>query len=60
MFKSHNSMDDSQSYLDFFSDSNILVEDMQMLRALLYFNLPYESIIKNQLKSEKLFHYTQN
>lgn len=53
-------MDDSQNYLDFFSDSHILVEDMQMLRALLYFNLPYESIIKNQLKSEKLFHYTQN
>lgn len=46
-FLKHNTNDSKQPYLDFFRESNILVEDLHLLRALLYFNLPYETIVKD-------------
>ena len=31
---------------------------MQLLRALIYFNLPYETIVKDQLLPEKIFEHS--
>jgi hypothetical protein len=45
------------SYLNHFSSSDILTDENQLFRALLYFNLPFESIIKQNLVPTRTFDY---
>jgi hypothetical protein len=49
--------DNKQQFSEFFRESAILGEEL-LMRALLYFNLPFETIVKNQLQPERVFHYS--
>lgn len=53
----HDKDDKKDAYLNFFPNSEILTEDLQLFKALLYFNLDYETIIKNVLEPKKIFEY---
>lgn len=44
---------DMKIWREYFADSDILTD--ATLRILLYFNLPYEEIIKKEVKPEKIF-----
>jgi hypothetical protein len=45
------------SYLNHFSASEILTDENQLFRALLYFNLPFDSIIKQNLVPTRTFYF---
>ena len=47
-------------HLDAFSGSNILNDEKQLYRALLYFNLPYETIVEAELQPHKIFEYSKD
>jgi len=53
----HDKDDKKDAYLNFFANSEILTEDLHLFKALLYFNLDYETIIKNVLEPKKIFDY---
>jgi hypothetical protein len=43
------------AYLNFFSNSEILSDEMSLFKALLYFNLDFDTIIKNLLEPKNIF-----
>lgn len=46
-----------EQFLNFFSNSEILTDEHYLYKALLYFNLPYETIIRNMIEPKKIFEF---
>ena len=51
--------DNKHHFSEFFRESAILGEEL-LMRALLFFNLPYETIVREQLQPERVFHYSSS
>ena len=57
LFQSKLQKEEKHNYLNFFSQSEILTEDLQLFKALLYFNLPYEAIVSKQVEPNLMFSF---
>jgi hypothetical protein len=60
MFMNQHPKDEKRDiFLNYFAQSEILTDEYPLFKALLYFNLPYESIIKDLLQPRIIFNYNR-
>ena len=49
--------DKQVTFLNYFAESEILTDEYPLMKALLYFNLPFDAIIKDLVKPKLIFKY---